>query len=95
MTRVCVYGLYHLGSVTAACMADYGFETVGLDDESNTVEQLNCGEPPLFEPGLSELISKGIERKKLTFTNDKKAVESQTHPYTFIDQVNINDAIFN
>ncbi len=28
--KVCVYGLWHLGTVTAACLASRGISTVGL-----------------------------------------------------------------
>ena len=30
--KICVYGLWHLGSVTAACMASVGHEVIGFDD---------------------------------------------------------------
>ena len=33
--RVCVLGLWHLGTVTAACLAAGGHEVVGLDFESD------------------------------------------------------------
>jgi UDPglucose 6-dehydrogenase len=67
--RICVYGLWHLGCVTAACLAEH-FPTVGLDPDPNTVADLQAGEPPIFEPGLSDLIRAGLSRGTLTFTND-------------------------
>ena len=66
--KVCVMGLWHLGCVTAACLADLGFTVVGLDDDENLIRRLNEGYAPLFEPGLDELIQKkGLE---LRFTSD-------------------------
>ena len=34
---VCVFGLWHLGSVTAACLASVGHQIVGLDFENDLV----------------------------------------------------------
>lgn len=72
--KICVFGLWHLGSVTAACLAGAGFDTVGLDDDAAVIENLACGRPPLFEPGLSELICSGLESGHLAFTTDRSVV---------------------
>jgi UDPglucose 6-dehydrogenase len=66
---VCVFGLWHLGCVTAACVAEH-FPTIGLDPGTRTIASLNDGEPPLFEPGLADLIKSGISRGALRFTTD-------------------------
>jgi len=67
--RICVYGLWHLGSVTAACVAEH-FDTVGCDPDSNVVQRLAEGDPPLFEPGLAELVAKGLRSGRLRFSTD-------------------------
>lgn len=73
--KVCVLGLWHLGSVTAACLASGGHHVMGLDFDEQVIANLGRGQPPLFEPGLEELVSKSISEKKLGFTTDiKKAV---------------------
>ena len=41
--KVCVHGLWHLGSVTAACLAAAGLDVVGLDDDAATVQGLKAG----------------------------------------------------
>ncbi len=53
--NVAVLGLWHLGSVTAACVARAGHTVLAYDPHSATVEALRAGRPPVFEPGLSEL----------------------------------------
>ncbi|MEO0563458.1 MAG: hypothetical protein AAF125_15215, partial [Chloroflexota bacterium] len=68
--KICVFGLWHLGSVTAACLADAGHHVVGLDPDEVTISDLNRGQPPLFEPGLSELVKSGIDGERLLFTTD-------------------------
>jgi UDPglucose 6-dehydrogenase len=72
--KVCVYGLWHLGTVTAACLADAGFQTVGLDDNAATVAALQRGTPPIFEPGLAELAAANLQAKRLSFSTDLGAV---------------------
>ncbi len=68
--RVCVVGLWHLGTVTAACLASVGHEVVGLDFESDTVSRLSTGHAPLFEPGLDDLLQQNIAAGRLRFSDD-------------------------
>ncbi len=69
--KIAVQGLWHLGSVTAACCAKH-FNVVGLDFDAANVAQLNQGQAPLLEPGLIELLATGLAAKKLSFTTDAK-----------------------
>jgi UDPglucose 6-dehydrogenase len=68
--RVCVYGLWHLGCVTAGCLAAAGHEVAGLDPDGTVVGGLNEGRPPLHEPGLDDLLAAGRAAGRLTFTTD-------------------------
>ncbi len=68
--KVCVFGLWHLGTVTAAGAASIGHDVTGLDVDQTTIERLRRGEPPLYEPGLAELVRGGIDRGALRFTTD-------------------------
>jgi len=66
--NICVLGLWHLGSVTSACLASVGHRVIGLDFEKNLIHSLNKGEAPIFEPGLNNLLQSGIQKKNLLFT---------------------------
>ena len=66
--NICVLGLWHLGSVTAACMAALGHRVVGLDFDEQRVASLNRGTAPVFEPGLEELLYQGLASGKLHFS---------------------------
>ena len=68
--NVCIYGLWHLGSVTAACLAAGGHRVVGLDDDAATAARLANGQAPLFEPGLDALLREGLDAGRLRFTAD-------------------------
>lgn len=65
--RVGVLGLWHLGCVTAACLAEAGFDVVGADPDPEVVAALAAGHPPVAEPGLAELIAAGQEAGRLRF----------------------------
>ena len=62
---VCVFGLWHLGSVTAACLASVGHQIVGLDFENDVVENLKDGKGPVFESGLDALLKEGLQAGRL------------------------------
>src|SRR5688500_18926685 len=72
MITVSVFGLWHLGSVTAACLADH-FQTIGIDPDPERVLALNAGRAPVFEPGLDELLRSGLTSGLLRFTTDPAA----------------------
>jgi UDPglucose 6-dehydrogenase len=74
--KVCVLGLWHLGTVTAACLASAGHEVMGLDFDETVVANLKNGKPPLFEPGLEDLVNKGLASRHLDFsTSTAEAVQ--------------------
>ena len=70
--NVCVYGLWHLGSVTAACLASRGHKVSGLDFDEKTIDGLSKGRAPLLEPGLNELLQSGIAQGNIKFTADPR-----------------------
>lgn len=69
-TKVCVLGIWHLGSVYSGCLADLGYSVVGWDPDNRKVAELNEGKPPLFEPQLEELITRKITSGSLAYTTD-------------------------
>jgi UDPglucose 6-dehydrogenase len=67
--KVVVLGLWHLGCVTAACCAKF-VDVVGLDYDERTILDLRAGQPPIFEPGLADLIQAGLNSQHLSFESD-------------------------
>jgi UDPglucose 6-dehydrogenase len=63
-----VIGLGYLGATHAVCMADLGYDVVGLDVDAARVEALTSGKVPFFEPGLDELLAKVLPTGRLRFT---------------------------
>ncbi len=93
--KVCVIGIWHLGSVYSACLADLGYQVIGVDEDAKRIAELNKGIPPLFEPGLQELITSNIKSKRLTYTTDLNyAVKGASYVLiTFDTPVNDQDEI--
>lgn len=70
--KISVVGTGYVGLVSAACFAELGHHVIGVDIDAKKVEMLKSGKSPIFEPGLEELIRKGLESKLLSFTTDLK-----------------------
>jgi UDPglucose 6-dehydrogenase len=68
--KICVAGLWHLGTVTAACLASGGHKVVGWDASEQTIDALARNEPPVSEPGLAELVTRVAAEGRLRFTAD-------------------------
>lgn len=68
--KVAVLGLWHLGSVTAACLASAGHSVTAFDPVPELISTLTSGRPPVAEPGLADLITSGIRSGALRFTSD-------------------------
>ena len=78
-----VVGLWHLGSVTAACLAEAGYEVLGVDPDASVVDDLLQGHPPVSEPGLSELLAR--ERARLRFSADPRALAGARRAWVTFD----------
>lgn len=91
--RVAVYGLWHLGCVTAACLAEAGHQVVGIDPDPRVVGDLCLGRPPLKEPGLQELLAAGQAAGRLSFGVDgqEALAEAEVLWVTFDTPVDDND----
>jgi UDPglucose 6-dehydrogenase len=72
--RLTVIGTGYLGITHAACMADLGFEVLGLDIDADKVGRLNSGELPIHEPGLEPVLRRGLDSGRLRFTTSYEEV---------------------
>ncbi|MFC2002720.1 UDP-glucose dehydrogenase family protein [Chloroflexota bacterium] len=68
--KVCVIGIWHLGSVYSVCLAELGYVVNGVDTNPGRVDNLNKGIPPIFEPELEDFLKKNIEAGRLKYTSD-------------------------
>ncbi len=68
--RVTVIGTGYVGTVTGACLAYLGHRVTCVDTDLPKIEKLRRGEPPIYEPGLDELISLANQHGGINFETD-------------------------
>jgi UDPglucose 6-dehydrogenase len=78
-----VVGLWHLGSVTAACLAEAGNDVLGVDPDPSVIRGLADGVPPVSEPGLAELLSSTAAH--LRFSADPQSLAGVTRAWVTFD----------
>lgn len=79
MTKISVFGLGYVGTVTIACLADAGHQVIGVDVNPVKVNMINQGMSPVVEEGVGELIQKGRSNGRIRATMDvNQAVQDST-----------------
>lgn len=74
--HISVIGTGYVGLVTGACFAEFGVNVTCMDSDARRVASLEKGDVPFYEPGIKELVAKGLRENRLTFTTDiGKAVD--------------------
>ena len=68
MSKVAVIGAGYVGLTTAACLADLGNDVTVVDVDREKIEQLTRHHVPFYEPGMTELVKRNAEGKRLRFT---------------------------
>ncbi|MFA5891017.1 MAG: UDP-glucose/GDP-mannose dehydrogenase family protein [Actinomycetota bacterium] len=68
--RIAIVGTGYVGLVTGASFADLGHEVACVDIDVEKVAKLRGGEVPFYEPGLEEVVARGLESGRLSFTTD-------------------------
>jgi UDPglucose 6-dehydrogenase len=67
--NISVIGTECDGLVTGACSAEFGVNVTCMDKGNRRITKLEKGEVPfyeLYEPGLAELVAKGLRGNRLT-----------------------------
>ncbi|MBI5304096.1 MAG: UDP-glucose/GDP-mannose dehydrogenase family protein [Chloroflexi bacterium] len=70
--NVATIGLWHLGTVTSACLASVGHRVVAFDHDAELIRALSVGRLPVAEPGLDELTRKNLDAGTLRFSADPR-----------------------
>jgi UDPglucose 6-dehydrogenase len=68
--RISVIGTGYLGATHAACLAELGFEVLGVDSDPGKVTMLSHGVVPFSEPALDEMVDRHVRSGRLRFTTD-------------------------
>ncbi|MGH3367399.1 MAG: 3-hydroxyacyl-CoA dehydrogenase NAD-binding domain-containing protein, partial [Nocardioidaceae bacterium] len=71
--RIAVIGTGYLGTAHAVCMAELGFEVLGVDVDREKIASLAGGNLPYYEPELPDLLRRNIASGRLRFSTSLAA----------------------
>ena len=66
--KLCMIGTGYVGLVSGVCFSDLGNDVICVDKDINKINLLKKGKVPIYEPGLSELVTdffKSVEKFNL------------------------------
>jgi len=72
--NISIFGMGYVGLVTAACLAKQNHRVVGVDVNQGKVDMINCGQSPLLENSLGEIVRETVRNGLLRATDS--AVEA-------------------
>lgn len=67
--KIAVLGTGYVGLVTGSCLADLGHDAVCVEIDADRLGKLRGGTIPFYEPGLEEVVQRGLASGRLTFTS--------------------------
>lgn len=70
MSNIAIVGAGHVGVVYAAGLAELGHRVKVIDINAKRVSMLRSGRIWFYEPGLPELLARGLARRRITFTTN-------------------------
>ena len=68
--NIMVVGTGYVGLVTGVSLSEIGHHVTCVDLNEEKIEKMKNGISPIYEPGLSELMTKNINEKRLFFTTN-------------------------
>lgn len=72
--NVSIIGTGYVGLVSGTCFAELGHNVTCIDIDENKIAMLKDGKSPIYEPGLSDLITRNIQSGRLHFSTSFESV---------------------
>jgi|TARA_B100000315_G_C14587297_1_gene593743 UDPglucose 6-dehydrogenase len=70
--KISVVGTGYVGLVTGVCFADLGHKVICVDIDSERVNKINSGVPPIYEENLKGILEKTIKENRIQATTSLK-----------------------
>jgi len=74
-----IFGLGYVGITLAVSLAGKGNTVKGIDINQKLINQLNKGEPHVFEPGLSDLLNSSLKSGNISFSTSNNSNKSEIY----------------
>ncbi|MDY6881829.1 MAG: UDP-glucose/GDP-mannose dehydrogenase family protein [Thermodesulfobacteriota bacterium] len=73
--KIVILGTGYVGLVSGACFAEFGHHVVCIDKDQDKINALESGSIPIYEPGLKEIVQRGVSERRLFFeTGQEKEI---------------------
>jgi len=73
--KIGIVGLGFVGLSLTSVLSSKGYDIVGIDINKEKCKKISNGIPPFFEPGLENILKKGL-KKKLKISNDFSLIKN-------------------
>ncbi len=70
--KIAVIGTGYVGLVTGTCFSEVGVDVTCVDIDQKKIDNLNKGILPIYEPGLDEMVTRNVQKKRLHFSTSLK-----------------------
>ena len=92
MINITVIGTGYVGSVTGACLADFGNQVICVDTNKQKIESFQNGNIPIFEPGLDTIVKRNTLSGRLVFsTNFSEAIKASKVVFIAVGTPSLED----
>ena len=84
--KISIIGAGYVGLVQGSCLADFGFNVVCIEKDTNKLRKLQLGRVPFYEPGLDRILKKNILREysKLKKFSSEELINNRIEKYNKI-----------
>jgi len=66
--KISVVGTGYVGLVSGSCFAETGVNVYCVDIDKTKIDNLICGQIPIYEPGLEDIFKRNVDKGRLFFT---------------------------